>query len=314
MGENRPEVVKTPLKLPLPTPTAAADSYVQLSPLDTVHSCFEASADISLTGSLPILNPESQLSASLTAIEAVSAGSNNPTSATTSAYFNHMRRYYQLRGFTPRFRDDRTLTAFIASAGTNAMSLSSVGIIALIKDVFGDGIKEGTLTASCSGLTSSGHTYSGELYDSGSAELQTEAGTTIGTVFNDDGLFTVTAAGSANIIHSITSVKFTAKTYITNLSVFCKCSPDELNYSYNFSAFNQDPLTSTLTGTTTAATYSITGLSMADFTVSGLEFNPRVTGIGLYNDDNDLIAIGKLSNPLPKFDDMTTTFNLSLDL
>ena len=44
------------------------------------------------------------------------------------------------------------------------------------------------------------------------------------------------------------------------------------------------------------------------------DFSPYITTVGLYNDLNQLIAIGKLSKPITKSDKITTTFEISIDI
>jgi hypothetical protein len=48
--------------------------------------------------------------------------------------------------------------------------------------------------------------------------------------------------------------------------------------------------------------------------VTGSFFTPYVTTVGLYNNDNDLIAVAKLSQPLPISSVTDTTILINLDL
>ena len=48
--------------------------------------------------------------------------------------------------------------------------------------------------------------------------------------------------------------------------------------------------------------------------VRNSDFQPYITSVGLYNDSNELIAIGKLGRPLPKPKDTELTINLTLDI
>ena len=48
--------------------------------------------------------------------------------------------------------------------------------------------------------------------------------------------------------------------------------------------------------------------------ISGSEFKPYVTSIGLYNDSQELIAIAKLGQPIPKSTDTDMTFTIKLDV
>lgn len=48
--------------------------------------------------------------------------------------------------------------------------------------------------------------------------------------------------------------------------------------------------------------------------VTGSEFEPYVTSVGLYNDANELIAVGKMSQPVPKSQDTDMTFVVKMDI
>ena len=48
--------------------------------------------------------------------------------------------------------------------------------------------------------------------------------------------------------------------------------------------------------------------------VSGSDFSPYITTIGLYNDAGELLAIGKLAQPIKKRNDVDMNFLIRLDL
>jgi hypothetical protein len=48
--------------------------------------------------------------------------------------------------------------------------------------------------------------------------------------------------------------------------------------------------------------------------VTGSEFKPYVTDIGLYSEDNELLAHGKLAKPIRLSDDIETTFVVRFDV
>ena len=48
--------------------------------------------------------------------------------------------------------------------------------------------------------------------------------------------------------------------------------------------------------------------------VSGSSFQPYITSVGLYNDTNELIAVGKLSQPLVKPAETELTVQVKLDI
>ena len=47
---------------------------------------------------------------------------------------------------------------------------------------------------------------------------------------------------------------------------------------------------------------------------TGSSFQPYVTTIGLYNDSNDLVAVAKLTSPIPMSSTTDTTYIVRLDL
>jgi hypothetical protein len=48
--------------------------------------------------------------------------------------------------------------------------------------------------------------------------------------------------------------------------------------------------------------------------VTGSEFHPYVTTLGLYNDSNDLVAVAKFAQPIPVSQDTDTTYLIRFDL
>lgn len=48
--------------------------------------------------------------------------------------------------------------------------------------------------------------------------------------------------------------------------------------------------------------------------ITGSNFQPYITTVGLYNDTNELIAVGKLAQPLPKPADTELTIQVKLDV
>jgi hypothetical protein len=73
------------------------------------------------------------------------------------------------------------------------------------------------------------------------------------------------------------TAKFKANNTIYQQEVVCQVSENEFNYTLNPSAT------------------SVSG-SYRDF-VTGSDFNPYVTSVGLYNESNELLAVAKLAQP-----------------
>jgi len=75
------------------------------------------------------------------------------------------------------------------------------------------------------------------------------------------------------------TMSFQSETTIYQNRVTCHINENEFNYSMN-------PTCMTVSG------------SIKD-NVSGSEFNPYATTIGLYNEENELLAVAKFGTPIP---------------
>lgn len=225
-----------------------------------------------------------------------------------SAYWNVVRRVMVNRGY------DKSLTATTGD---------ELGIFALKKNNFDIGVLSGSLTATATGLNFSGNSIADEYYSDEDGNLvRSSNGDKLGTVFLDEGLLVVTSSDYREIATSITSVSFKTRMQHTNFNVFCKCQPNELNFTLNHTAAATSSLTSTqlsqgfdnlyidstLTGSTINFDY------WSDLVLSGYAFSPVINSVGLYNDNNDLIAVAKLTKPIKKPTDLPLTLRVSIDL
>jgi len=92
---------------------------------------------------------------------------------------------------------------------------------------------------------------------------------------------------------------------IFNFSHYCKALSSEFNSTPNPSACQPE---STLTG---SLSYS-GGLPKDN--VTGSEFTPYITTVGLYNDAHELVAVAKLGQPIPKSKTNDMTFVVKFDI
>jgi hypothetical protein len=106
--------------------------------------------------------------------------------------------------------------------------------------------------------------------------------------------------GSSNafIENIITSNNVTCS-FSSSFTIFetqykCTFDPSEFNFSLNPSLI------------------SGSNGNVYDF-VTGSYFNPYVTTVGLYNENQDLIAVGKLAKPLPSNNVTDTTILINID-
>ena len=179
-------------------------------------------------------------------------------------------------------------------------------------------------------------------------------GSIIGNVMYGQGLIVITETGSYNRVGSTSgsdgwSVSFKSTHTIYEREVFCNVERGEFlgltNYtafpensgsqfipqglfsgSYSIghrnisrlypasSSFKTTEVTDPLSGETylTNKQYSGTG-SYQDF-VTGSKFSPYITTIGLYDDTNDLLAIGRLAKPIKNDKELDISFLLRFDV
>ena len=309
--------------IPTPTHPLIQTAYSPLNVNDTYICNFETSRQFTLSGLSGVTMAAAidgaadhgmvdSIRDSMTAMTASVTGSK-------SGYFMSVGMLLSNRGFTNSFTG--TTTGAIASAGVNA-----IGIFALRKRLFDMGLQAGGLTATVTGTTYGGVSIAGDYYDSGSGQfIQKSTGDTIGVSLIDEGMFVVTTANMREVATSVTSVKYKTKVLGTSISVFCKCQPDEMNFSTNFTT----ALTSTVSSDTTSTgeiqqAYNnlltkspLTGSSdRAQFTESmtGAGDGPYITTVGLYDNNHDLMAVAKLARPLKKPTDLPITFKVQIDI
>ena len=309
--------------IPTPTHPRIKSSYINLDPTETYVCNFESSRELTLSGLSGVTltttdekiadhgmvaSPENSLTAFTASVDGSKSG-----------YFITVGMLLKNRGFTDSFTG--LTTAAIAADGGG-----EIGVFTLRKRFFDIGLKAGGLTATVTGTNYDGDSIAGDYYDSGSGQfIQKSTGTTIGVSLVDDGMFVVTTASMREVATSVTSIQYKTRVVGTSISVFCKCQPNELNYTTNFTssltgsvssdttgpgsiqqAYNNLWTKSPLTGSSDRMVYSpsITGAGAAPF----------ITTIGLYNSTNDLMALAKLARPLKKITGIPMTFKVQIDI
>jgi len=141
--------------------------------------------------------------------------------------------------------------------------------------------------------------YSTPILDDGEGNLYLQGSTPrryVGNVIYAHGLIIITEDIIAEYYGNYFDARMTWKSNqpIFSYNYLCKIRPSEFNHTLNRTALsgsNGDLATN----------------------VSGNEFQPYITTVGLYNDANELIAVGKLSQPLPKSADIDMVLNVRID-
>ena len=141
------------------------------------------------------------------------------------------------------------------------------------------------------------------IRDDGEGNLLDQTGKIIGNIIYNQGLIIFTGENGVGGTTTFNSPNWESTVTIYETQYKCTIRSNELNYSLNPSLL------------TTYGSGSIIGSGSAvykDF-VTGSDFSPFVTTVGLYNDENELVATAKLSKPLLKSFAREATIRVKLD-
>lgn len=101
------------------------------------------------------------------------------------------------------------------------------------------------------------------------------------------------------------NLSLTSETTIYQNEVKCRVLENDFNYSQNPTVFAKTTL---ITGSAALPFFTPPGQQRLDGNivdgtlannVTGSDFHPYVTTVGLYNDNNQLLVVGKLATPYP---------------
>ena len=226
----------------------------------------------------------------------------------------------------------------------------SASIISVSKDLFGERIKPKSITltddSGASTLTikddGKGNLYDND-YSSSFAEFAAggfsdsdiikSTGSFVGNIFYEQGLLIFTNTGSKYVdIGTGTStdgysLDYKAQTTIREHSYTCVIGENELNGTMNISSTFQRSGSISVSGseswklfppghaTAKSGSYKHYYRAARDYEgfVTHSEFRPYITKVGLYNDFNDLIAIGQLSHAIKNDDDLALAIQVRFD-
>ena len=205
--------------------------------------------------------------------------------------------------------------------------LNKATIVSYPRGVIGEGIKPNTVIYTIAGLGEyildqgdyvletalAGGKYieaisgseDGVIKDDGEGRLKVDSGnpfsvaedTVVGNVFYGHGLAIITEEDLVDYFASPFALNFNWQSLqsIFTMNINCKVKDEELNFSLNPTSLKDN------------------NGNISD-NVSGSQFSPYITTIGLYNDFNELIAVAKLGQPIPKSTDTDMTFQIKLDV
>ncbi len=200
-------------------------------------------------------------------------------------------------------------------------SNSEIGVVAIPSNLFGEQIKPGSFsfkhdnpstTQDPTTITDDGE---GGLYDQNSVKVGDiiyEHGMAIlstfgnaisaslfGTALYGTAFYGTTDSQEVNSIITGSNITCSFESTITLYETQYKCTVRENEYN-----FSQNP---------TIISGSSNSGQMLEF-ATGSYFTPYVTTVGLYNNDKELVAVGKLAQPLPLSTTTDTNIIINLDM
>ena len=188
---------------------------------------------------------------------------------------------------------------------------TTAALISIPKDVYGHAVKPGTFAMSAgensgryvsSSFVSGGYIIETErdgfrIYDDGEGVLRdaNQSGMKVGDIIYTHGHAIITDATTVTELQDDYTVAWQSSHTVYTHNYRCKVNESQLNYSQNPSI------------------KSGSNGDVYDY-ATGSYFQPYVTTVGLYNDANELIAVGKLAQPTPKSRYIDTTFVINFDI
>jgi len=167
-----------------------------------------------------------------------------------------------------------------------------IGVISIPARLFGDYIKPNTFRFDA------GINY---LVDDGEGNIRNNSGLIVGNIFYPHGIITITSASS------------TVNSFITDTNVTCSFNSSYKIYETQYKCtireneYNLSLNPSLISGSNSAS------LGIPYGFITGSYFSPYITTIGLYDEAQNLLAIGKLAQPLPSSPTTDTTILINID-
>lgn len=152
---------------------------------------------------------------------------------------------------------------------------SNIGVISIPSSIFGEYIQPKSFFFKSSSAT---------LQDDGEGNIINESSSYVGNIIYSHGLIILTTG--SNIPNFVTS-SFVTCSFSSSITIYetqykCTISEDEFNLSLNPSLSQEVS----------------DEIIIYDY-ATGSYFTPYITTVGLYNENQDLLAVAKMSQPLP---------------
>jgi len=188
-------------------------------------------------------------------------------------------------------------------------SNATIGVYSIPQSLYGDRIQPNSFR-----LTSP----KGLIVDDGEGNLilNTSPNTIVGTVIYQHGIAVITKDTSeavTGIIDAFMTASSLTCAFSSSYSIYetqykCTINP----FEYNFT-LNQSVISGSSSFEYSSSYYYQPEDGILSTFATASNFTPYVTGVGLYNDNQELLAIAKLAQPLPTSQTTDTTILINLD-
>lgn len=190
----------------------------------------------------------------------------------------------------------------------------SIAVISIPSQLYGDYINPGSFYFKWAKTTPAGAYYS--LQDDGQGYLIVSGnlgGNPQGTISYQHGLIVIVDMGFLGGLPNFknqnnVTCSFQSSRLIYETQYKCTIRENEFNYTLNPSIISGSNITNPL-----LASSSLNRSGQVYDFVTGSVFAPYVTTVGLYNENQELLAVAKLSQPLPTSRTTDTSILINLD-
>jgi hypothetical protein len=199
----------------------------------------------------------------------------NPDGTTSGPYYTP--------NYVNNIQSINELRYFPTQSGTNLLSVLSIP-----SKLFGEYVKPGSYSDDTMSDDGQGNLLSGSVK--------------VGNIIYQAGLVIFTNSGSG-ATNNFDNPQWESSYTIYETQYKCTIRANEFNYSLNPSLL------------TTYGSGSVLSEGKATYKnfVTGSDFSPYATTVGLYNDNQELLAVAKLAQPLPTSQTTDTTILINLD-
>jgi hypothetical protein len=178
-----------------------------------------------------------------------------------------------------------------------------IGVVSIPSKYYGNYIQPNSLKINITTLINNTSVKTGNYIDDGEGNI-ISASIFGGNIIYEDGILIFTGVGDGTgPLFAVNSIEFQSSITLYETQYKCTIRANEYNYSLNPSLLTTYGSGSILASG--SATYK-------DF-VTGSDFSPFVTTVGLYNDNQELLAVAKLAQPLLTSQTTDTTILINLD-